>query len=503
MKKHEFFAKMDALGLALCPDDVRLKSGHSKVPPALVNLETKFSRHVGLKCPIASAPMDTVTESDMAIAMAQAGGIGVIHRNLLPDRQAAAVTRVKLHLNALVAKPITVFGDQTIEEIENRRCQKSFSFMTFPVIDRDGRLIGLLTKNDFDLCDNSNLKAEAVMTKELVTAPSGTSLEQAYQMMKDQKKKVLPLTTADGRVDGMYIFSDVKRIITGSKTNYNIDGGGHLRVAAAIGTGEAEFARALLLAEEKVDVIVIDTAHGDSDPVYEILKALKEHDKTKTIDIVAGNVSEGESAKRLVDAGADGIRVGQGPGSICTTRIIAGIGCPQVTAVYNCAKAIEGTGVPVCADGGIKHSGDIPILIGAGAYSVMIGKLLAGTDEAPGDKVIIRGVPYKRYRGMGSLGAMTDNKASRERYGERSQDKDRLVPEGIEGAVPYKGSVFGELHQLAEGLRRGMGYVGAANIGELLEKADFHRISPAGLRESHPHDVLITHDAPNYKKGED
>ncbi len=298
----------------------------------------------------------------------------------------------------------------------------------------------------------------------------------------------------------MYVFTDVERVKTGSQTGYNVDHCGQLRVAAAIGTGGAEVERAKLLAEVRVDVIVIDTAHGDSATVFDILRALKEHPATSQIDIVVGNVSEGESAKRLAQAGADGIRVGQGPGSICTTRIIAGIGCPQVTAVYNCAEAVKKYDIPVCADGGINNSGDITVAIGAGAHSVMLGRLLAGTDEAPGESVTIRGIPHKAYRGMGSLGAMNDSATAKERYGETSTEKDRLVPEGVEGAVPYKGAVSSILHQNVEGLRRGMGYVGAASIEALRRKADFHRISAAGLRESHPHDVIITTDAPNYNR---
>jgi IMP dehydrogenase len=319
--------------------------------------------------------------------------------------------------------------------------------------------------------------------------------------MMERRKKVLPLVTVTNHIAGMFVFSDVKRIVTGSKSNYNIDSQGHLLVGAAIGVGSAEIERAILLAEAGADVICIDTAHGDSKDPAETLRVLKNESTLKNTDIIVGNVSEGPSARRLVDAGADGIKVGQGPGSICTTRIIAGIGCPQVTAVYNCAKAVKDE-VPLCADGGIKYSGDITIIIGAGAHTVMIGKLLAGTDESPGEKVLINGVPHKSYRGMGSLGAMRDSAASRERYGDTStsSSKDLLVPEGVEGVVPYKGSVLSEIHQLVEGLRRGMGYVGAATIEELREKAEFHRISNAGLQESHPHGLRVAHDAPNYRK---
>ncbi len=502
MGKREFFNAMAQTGLALSFDDVRLKSGFSVVPPASVDISSRFSRNVRLKSPIVSASMDTVTESRLAIAMAMRGGIGVIHRNLTPTRQAAEVARVKTHLNALIARPVTVFGDRTIKQIEAMRRREGFTFQSFLVISRKGRLIGLLTRNDFDMCEDLDMKAREVMTRKLVTAPSGTSLAEAYKRMRSEKKKVLPLVTPDGMPAGMYVFSDVKRVCTDSQSGYNTDPNGHLCVAAAIGTGHEELERAKLLIHAGVDVIVVDTAHGDSKDVYTTLAKLRKMTRGKGVDIVAGNVSEGDSAKRLVDAGVDGIRVGQGPGSICTTRIIAGIGCPQVTAIYNCATAIKRSGVPVCADGGIEHSGDIPIAIGAGAHSVMLGKLLAGTDESPGDIVTIRGVPHKTYRGMGSLGAMQDNAASRQRYGERGTSKDRLVPEGIEGAVPYKGPVSAEIHQLLEGLRRGMGYVGAASIAELHKKADFHRISPAGLRESHPHGLLITHDAPNYRREE-
>lgn len=497
MGKHEFFANMAKIGLALSYSDIRLKTGYSKVQPALVKLETLFSRHVPLNIPIVSSPMDTVTESKMAIAMAKIGGIGVIHRNLFPEDQAAEVARVKFHLNGLIAKPITVLGTDSIEVIINRREEKDWSFHSFPVMDSDGKLIGIITENDFVFCDDYRLLAREVMTKNVITAPVGTDLTSAYETMREYKKKVLPLLDQDGRIAGMYVFSDVKRIKTGNSQGYNVDANGQLRVGAAIGTGESELERAKALVSEHVDVLVIDTAHGDSEPVYIILKDLKKF--YPNVDVVVGNVSEGPSAKRLVEAQADGIKVGQGPGSICTTRIVAGIGCPQVTAVYECAKAVEGSGVPICADGGINYSGDIPIAIGAGGHSVVLGRLLAGTDESPGDVVSIHSRPYKIYRGMGSLGAMQDNRASRQRYGQRGTGKDQIVPEGIEGAVPYQGPVVNLLHQFVEGLRRGLGYVGAANIEELREKADFHRISSAGLEESHPHNIEHVQDAPNYQ----
>ncbi len=495
--KHRFFKLMANSGLALSYNDVRLKTGYSEGLDS-IRMTTLFSRRVPLNVPIVSSPMDTVTESKMAITMAKFGGIGVIHRNLTPQAQAEKVVRVKLHLNGLVSKPICVFGDETIEAIEQRRQEKGYTFQTFPVIDRQGKFIGLLTSNDYVFCENMKSLANQVMTNSVITAPSGTDLNKGYEIMKEKKKKVLPLLDNNGCVVGMYVFTDLKRIKTGNSEGYNTDPKGHLRVAASIGTGEEEMERAKLLIESGVDAIVIDTAHADSKPVFMMLKNLKE--TFPDTDIVVGNISEGTSARGLVEAGADGVKVGQGPGSICTTRIVAGVGCPQVTAIYNCACAIQKSQIPVCADGGITYSGDIPVAIGAGGHSVMLGRLLAGTDESPGDIVYIRGVPYKGYRGMGSLGAMQESKSSRQRYGQSNAGKDQLVPEGIEGVVPYQGSVTNLLYQYVEGLRRGMGYVGARSIMELREKADFHRISSAGLAESHPHDIDHIQDSPNYRR---
>jgi IMP dehydrogenase len=339
------------------------------------------------------------------------------------------------------------------------------------------------------------------MNQNPVSMPAGTSIADAYNVMQMSKQRDLPLIDVNNCVVGMYAFSDVDRIMTNSQENYNVDPVGRLRVGAAIGTGKKEIERAVLLVESGADVIVIDTAHGDSRPVYDTLKVIKEHSFLKGIDVVVGNISEGDSAKRLVEAGADGIKVGQGPGSICTTRIVAGIGCPQVTAIRNCSTAILDSDIPICADGGIEYSGDIPIALGAGADSVMLGGLLAGTDEAPGQIVNIKGIPYKTHRGMGSVGAMLSSETSRQRYGQEEATKDRLVPEGVEGIVPCRGKVESQIHQLLEGLRRGMGYVGASTIQELQDKAKFYRITPAGLRESHPHGVIITADMPNYQGG--
>ena len=404
MSKESFFKKMEDLGIALTFDDVRLRTGFSKVMPDNVNLTSKFSRNITLKIPIVSAAMDTVTEHKMAIELAKLGGIGIIHKNLSPEEQAKEVTRVKYHLNCLIEKPICVLEDEKIVDILKRREEKGYGFTTFPVLNSKEKLVGILTQNDFDFCLDENLPAKKVMTKEVITAPKYTTLDEAYRIMIKEKKKVLPLLTKDEKIAGMYVFSDVKRTKTGSSSHYNVDKNGQLRVGAAIGVGNDAFTRIEKLVPKNVDVVVIDTAHGDSKPVIDTLKKIKKH--YPDLDVVVGNISEPGSAKRLIEAGADGIKVGQGSGSICTTRIIAGIGCPQVTALYNCSKVADKYDIPVCADGGIRFSGDITIAIGAGAYSIMLGSLLAGTKEAPGDIVFWNGRQWKNYRGMGSLSAM-------------------------------------------------------------------------------------------------
>jgi IMP dehydrogenase len=495
--KDAFFKAMEAQGLALTFDDVRLRSGYSEVLPEQVSLRTRFSRRVGLNIPIVSAAMDTVTESGMAMALAKLGGLGVIHKNLLPKEQEDEVQRVKFHLSGVIRKPITVRTQDTIAEIRKRREERHFSFFTFPVLDEAGRLAGLLTQNDFDFCENAAQAAEDVMTRDLITASASTTFDEAYRLMHQNKKKVLPLVDGDGALVGMYLFSDLARIKSGSSDAYNVDDQGRLRVAIAMGVYDDAFARAELMAE-KVDVFVIDTAHGHSRGVLETVRELKS--RYPQVDIVAGNVSEPDAVEPLIEAGIDGLKVGQGGGSICTTRIVAGIGCPQISAVYRCAVIARMKGVPVCSDGGVANSGDIPLAIGAGADSVMLGRLLAGTKEAPGDIEWMGDRPMKKYRGMGSLGAMEARKGSRERYQQGGVAVNKLVPEGVEGVVPYTGELEVVLHQYLGGLRAGMGYVGAATIPDLQEKADFHRISSAGQAESHPHDIRITRDAPNYQR---
>jgi IMP dehydrogenase len=492
-KRDAFFSNVSDQGIALTYDDVRLTTGYSATLPDHINVESKFSRNVGLKMPIVSAAMDTVTEAEMAIAIAKLGGIGVIHKNFTAQEQVDQVAKVKYHLNGCIEKPICFDENVPIGEILAHRKERGFNFHSFLVTDSRHHLVGILTKNDFDFCEDHSLKARQVMTKNVITGHPGIGLREAYRIMKESKKKAIPLVDKDGKVAGLYTFSDVKRILSGDSKSFNVDKNGRLRVAAAIGVYDDAYERVEKLVAEKIDLVIIDTAHGDSKGVIETLKVLK---KRFDIDVVVGNISEPESAERLCRAGADGLKIGQGPGSICTTRIIAGIGKPQVSAIYECAKVASKFGVPVCADGGLKFSGDIPIAIGAGAHSVMMGNMLAGTKESPGEFRFHQGVQYKVYRGMGSLGAMESNKGSRERY---NQGKNDLVPEGMEGMVPYKGPLKEVLYQYIGGLKRGMGYVGAGNIEELRTIAQFVRITEAGKAESHPHDIVITREAPNYR----
>ncbi len=497
LPKYNFFRKMDALGLALTYREVTLIPGYSEVVPGIVDLTSRFSRNVPLKIPMVSAAMDTVTEADMAIAMAENGGLGVLHKNLSPRDQARQVSRVKYHLNAIIDKPKTVHQDMTVLEFRNMIDENGYDFRTFPVVDDKDAVVGIITGHDLHFCGDGCTVQEA-MTKDLVSGTPDISMEDAYQTMVYLKKKVLPLIGGDGRLAGMYTLSDIKRVMAGDGQIANIDERGQLRVAAAIGVHDDAFSRLEILADRHIDVVVVDTAHGNSRAVIETVKRIKAESRYDHIDVVAGNVSEPSGAKNLADAGVDGIKIGQGPGAICTTRVVTGIGIPQITAIYGCFSVTDGSNIPLCADGGLEHSGDIPKAIGAGAHSVMMGSMLAGTDESPGDIISYQGRRWKVYRGMGSLGAMKDNRGSRERYSQGEASADKLVPEGIEGRVDYKGPVGDILFQYCGGLRAGMGYVGAKDIGQLREKGDFKRITASGEKESHPHGVVITEEAPNY-----
>lgn len=489
-EKAAFFETMAEQGLALTFDDVRLRTGRSHVTAQEVDTRSRFSRNVELNVPLVSAAMDTVTTSDMAIAMAKLGGLGVIHGGLSVREQRDEVRRVKLYLNGLIEKPIAVEESQSVASVLEMCDKRNFDFRTFPVINKDYKFVGLLTQNDFDFCEDKSQTIEAVMTpqNEVKSALGSIAVAEAYELMKDHKKKTLPLRHEDGSVAGMYVLSDVLRAVHGNPSQYNLDSRGSLRVAAATTTDEEGLERIRQM-REYLDAVVIDTAQGDTDFV---LKTLKDaHEEFPDLDVVAGNVSEAASARALAEAGADGIKVGQGPGSICSTRPETGIGCPQVTAVHECVKAVEGLDVPVCADGGLSHPGDISIAIAAGAHSVMMGSMLAATKETPGEVIGLEdGSMVKLYRGMGSPSALKDSAASRKRYGVEGSSGKPLA-EGIEAYVPYRGSVNEVVDHYVKALRKSMSYVGAENIEAHRERTGFWRITAGGLRESHPHDVRV------------
>ena len=479
---------------ALTYDDVLLRPAYSENLPSETQTETKFSKNINLNIPIVSAAMDTVTEAPSAIVLAEEGGIGVIHKNLTAYRQAEEVEKVKKFEAGMILNPVSVDEETTLSYVMDLKHQKKITGVL--VVDKNKKLVGILTNRDLQLETNFNQKVKDVMTKKekLVTADPKISVDEAKKLLHKHRIEKLPLVSEDGLIHGLITVKDILKTIT--FPNANKDSFGRLRVAAAIGVGEREFERAKVLVEAHVDALVVDTAHGHSKGVIEMVKLLK---KTfPKVDVVAGNVATAKACKDLIDAGVDGVKVGIGPGSICTTRVVAGIGVPQFSAVLECAEFCRKLGIPVIADGGIKLSGDVVKALAGGASSVMIGSLFAGTDEAPGEMVLYQGRAYKIYRGMGSLGAMS--MGSKDRYGQANvEDIGKLVPEGIEGQVPYRGSLSSNIFQLVGGLRSGMGYVGAKNLKELYEKAEFITISNASLKESHPHDVFVTKEAPNYR----
>lgn len=480
--------------LALTYDDVLIKPAYSENLPSEVNTETRFSKNIVLNIPIISAAMDTVTEAPSAIVLAEEGGIGVIHKNLTLYRQAEEVEKVKKFEAGMILNPVSVDEEMTLAYVMDLKKQKKITGVL--VVDKNKKLVGILTNRDLQLESNFDQKVKDVMTRKekLVTADSRITVEEAKKILHKHRIEKLPLVSSDGKIQGLITVKDILKTIT--FPNANKDSLGRLRVAAAIGVGEKEFERAKMLVEAGVDALVVDTAHGHSKGVIEMVKFLKKN--FERVDVVAGNVATKNACKDLIEVGVDGIKVGIGPGSICTTRVVAGIGVPQFSAVLECAEYCRKAQIPVIADGGIKLSGDVVKALAAGANSVMIGSLFAGTDEAPGEMVLYQGRAYKIYRGMGSLGAMT--LGSKDRYGQASvEDIGKLVPEGIEGQVPYRGSLSTNIYQLVGGLRSGMGYVGAKNLVELFEKAEFITISNASLKESHPHDIFVTKEAPNYR----
>lgn len=480
--------------LALTYDDVLIVPNYSEVLPTEVELKTRFSRNISMNIPIASSAMDTVTESRTAIVMAQEGGIGVIHKNLTPEEQAFEVEKVKKYESGMILDPFTVSPDQKISDLFE--LMKKYKISGFPVVDGNKKLIGIITNRDLRFVSDHSKKVKEVMTTEnLVTAPEGTGFAKAKEILQQHRVEKLPVVDKDGKLKGLITIKDIEKTI--AYPNANKDEFGRLRVAAACGVSEKEMKRVEALIRAGVDAIVVDTAHGHSKGVIEMVKAIKK--LNAKVDVVAGNVATAKACEDLIKAGVDGIKVGIGPGSICTTRVIAGIGVPQMQAIFDCKTVCMKADVPFIADGGIKYSGDIVKALAGGASCVMIGSLFAGTDEAPGEMVLYQGRAYKMYRGMGSLGAM--EKGSKDRYGQSAvEEVSKLVPEGIEGQVPYRGSLANNLYHVVGGIRSGMGYVGAANMKELSEKARFIKITAASLKESHPHDVIITKEAPNYRQ---
>lgn len=477
---------------ALTFDDVLLVPQYSEILPAEVKVETQFTKNIKLSIPLSSSAMDTVTESRLAIALAQLGGVGIIHKNMSIQQQAAEVSRVKRHESGVVNHPITVFPDDTLGKVFE--LMHKMGIGSFPVVSRTGKLVGILTHRDLRFESRKNIKVQALMTrKNLVVAPEGTTLEKAKSILQKYRVEKLPLLDKRGKLKGMITVKDIQKNINFPLASE--DEKGRLLAGAAVGATGDFFERVQALDEAGADVLVVDTAHGNSKRVIEAVRKIKK--AFPELQLVAGNVAAGDGAEALAKAGADAVKVGVGPGSICTTRIVSGFGVPQLSAIMECVDAVKNYKIPVIADGGIKFSGDMVKALAAGASSVMIGSLFAGTEEAPGETILYQGRQFKAYRGMGSLGAM--QKGSKDRYGQENESNlNKLVPEGIEGRVAYKGSLEQLVAQLVGGLKSGMGYCGAKNIKELQEKARFVSISSAGLKESHVHDVQITKEAPNY-----
>ena len=474
---------------ALTFEDVLLVPQYSEILPKQVDVKTRISKNVTLNIPIVSAAMDTVTEHRTAIMMARLGGIGVIHKNMDVESQAKEVKRVKKSESGVIIDPIFINPEATVAEALSLMSDLHISGV--PVIDKDRKLIGILTNRDLRFETNMSTLVKDRMTKApLITAPKGCTLDDAEKIFSQNRVEKLPIVDKDGRLDGLITIKDLKK--RKEYPNANKDSYGRLRVAAAIGVGQIDRAKALV--DAGVDVIVIDSAHGHSKGIIDTLKEVKAN---FNVDVIAGNIANPAAVKDLAEAGADGIKVGIGPGSICTTRIVAGVGVPQISAIDDCASEAAKYGIPVIADGGLKYSGDVAKALAAGAACVMAGSLLAGCEESPGELITFQGRQYKVYRGMGSIGAMT--KGSSDRYFQEGTAQDKLVPEGIEGRVPFAGSIKDVIHQLIGGLRSAMGYVGAKDILTLQERAEFVEITSAGLKESHVHDVVITHEAPNYK----
>jgi len=492
MKVQQRVTKAKILGEALTYDDVLLVPAKSSVLPREVDVRTRLTREISLNIPLVSAAMDTVTESEMAIGMAREGGIGILHKNMTIGRQVEEVDRVKRSESGMILQPVTVLADASVRDV--LALMTRYRISGIPVVNHDHHLIGIITNRDLRFEPDEDQPVSEIMTREgLVTAPIGTTLEQAKRILEKHKIEKLPVVDRHGVLKGLITFKDIQKKI--KHPDACKDSHGRLRVGAAVGVTVDTEERVASLLKAGVDLIVVDTAHGHSHGVLETVKRLKR--KFPESQLVAGNVATAAAARDLVRAGADAVKIGVGPGSICTTRVVAGIGVPQLTAILECSQVTSRAGVPLIADGGVKQTGDIPKAIAAGADAVMIGGLFAGVDESPGEKVLYEGRSYKLYRGMGSIEAM--KQGSKDRYFQDAEDDiQKLVPEGIEGRVPYKGPLGDTIYQMVGGLRAAMGYCGARSVTEMQRKAQFIRMTDAGLRESHPHDVLITKEAPNY-----
>ncbi|MET4683308.1 IMP dehydrogenase [Brevundimonas faecalis] len=476
-------------------DDVLLEPGPSEIMPAMADVSTRLTRDIKLNIPLLSSAMDTVTESRLAIAMAQAGGLGVLHRNMTIEEQAEQVRTVKRYESGMVINPVTVSPDTTLGEVRQIVAAKKIT--GFPVVDpATGRLVGMLTNRDMRFESDPSIKASALMTTgDLITVREGAGREEAWNLLRTRKIERVIVVDDQNRAIGLITMKDIEK--AQAFPNAAKDEQGRLLVGAASTVGDAGYERAMALAEAGADVVVIDTAHGHSASVAQVVERIKR--ENNRLQIIAGNVATYDATRALIDAGADAIKVGIGPGSICTTRIVAGVGVPQLTAIMDSARAAKGTGATVIADGGIKYSGDMAKAIAAGASAAMMGSMFAGTDESPGDVFLYQGRSYKSYRGMGSVGAM--GAGSADRYFQKEVSSEKLVPEGIEGQTAYKGPIAPVIHQMVGGLRASMGYVGGATIPDFQDRARFVRITNAGLRESHVHDVMITREAPNYRQG--
>jgi IMP dehydrogenase len=486
-------AQKENIEAGLTFDDVLLVPRKSEISTRTIDVRTQITKSIKINIPILSAAMDTVTESGLAIALAQEGGIGIIHRNLTPRQQAAEVEKVKKSESGIIIDPVTVRPSATIGEV--KKIMEQYHISGIPVTDKNNKLIGIITNRDLRFETSTKKLVKNVMSKKnIITGPEKTTLDQAKKVLHKYKIEKLPIVNKQFILKGLITIKDIEK--RRKYPNAAKDSAGSLLVGAAVGTGADVLERVKLLVEAKVDLVSIDRAHGHSEVV---LKTLKDIKKNFDIPVTAGNIVSSEGAEDLIKAGADALKVGVGPGSICTTRIVSGAGMPQLTAIFNVVKVAKKYGIPVIADGGIKFSGDITKALAAGANAVMIGSLFAGTDESPGETILYQGRQYKLYRGMGSLGAMLEGSA--DRYGQAKVEASKLIPEGIEGRVAYKGPLSQSVHQFVGGLRSGMGYSGCKNIAELHEKAKFIRISSAGLKESHVHDVTITKESPNYQVG--